>query len=99
MTTKGAQLNTVPEVDDIAAWLMTEGLPTIRANAWALFLQGLSWRWIRPVVQITINSQQAHPKPVLEEAARASTSRAFVAAANRHLQKQEAPLDVAISQT
>lgn len=88
VTTKGAQLNTIPNRDDIAAWLMTsEGLPPIRASAWALFLQGLSWRWIRPVVQITISSRQAHPRPVLEEAARTSTSRAFVAAAKKHLQK------------
>jgi len=90
VTTRGAQLNTVPDKDDIAAWLRVEHqLPVLRANAWAKFLQGLTWRWIRPVVQITVNSRQAHPKPVLEEAARASTSRSFKAAAKRHLQRQE----------
>lgn len=89
--TPGTHPNAVPDKDDIAAWLLTEHeLPVLRANAWALYLQGLTWRWIRPVVQITVNSRQAHPKAVLEEAARVSTSRSFKAAAKRHLQ-QETP--------
>lgn len=83
-------LNAVPTTGDIAAWLLAEyQLPSLRADAWARFLQGLTWRWIRTVVQITVNSHQEHPKAVLEAAARASTSRSFRAAAKRHLQEQE----------
>ncbi len=77
-----------PTREEIAGWLLGDlRQPEIRAEAWALFLVGLPWKYIRPLVQIAVDSHQPHPKAVLEQAKRASSDRAFKAAATRHLKK------------
>lgn len=91
--TKGAQPDMVPDKDEIAAWLMTaRQVPVLRANAWALFLTGLPWKYIRPISDITINSHQVHPRPVVEQALKASGDRKFKAAARAHLKRMAAPV-------
>lgn len=92
MTTTGAQLDDLPDNDDLFAWLSASyTLPVTRANAWALWLEGLPWRYIRPLVRIVVNTGQVHPKAALEEASRLSSDRAFKSAAKAHLTLRRSP--------
>lgn len=75
----------VPTQTEIADWLSGEQhRPAEQAQSWAGFLTGLPWDYIRPVVQIAVNSR-AHPSVALATAARYSKDAAFVATAQRHL--------------
>lgn len=53
--------------------------------AWSLFFEGLPWKFIKPLTQITVAAHHPHPKPVMETAAKRSTDRSFVATSRRHL--------------
>lgn len=79
-------MDDVPGREEIADWLGRErGRPAGQAAEWSRFLAGLPWRYVRPVVQIAVNSR-THPAVALATAARYSKDAAFVAAASRHLQ-------------
>lgn len=60
-------------------------LDQIRAS-WARALEGMPWRWIRPVVQIATESK-IHPIAVMSLTAKWSTDAEFIEAAQRQVAK------------
>lgn len=74
-----------PDRDTITAWLLDQHVGEMKANAWSLFFEGLPWKFIKPLTQITVNACHPHPKQVMELAAKKSTDRSFKATTRRHL--------------
>lgn len=81
---------TLPGQDEIATWLAAEhGMAQAKAHEWATFLAGLPWTYVKPVVQIAVNSHN-HPATALATAATFSSDVEFVATAQRHLEAGDA---------
>jgi hypothetical protein len=75
-----------PTKDEIYDWLMdTYGLLVKKASAWAYYLEGLPWGYIKPVVQIAINAGHEHPAIVLSASAGMSTDLVFKLVARNHI--------------
>lgn len=79
--------NDKPTRDEIAEWL-THQIPQPRIADWARSLDGLPWRYIKPIVSIAVRMGQ-HPVVVMGAAAQFSKDRVFVAAARRQVAKLE----------
>lgn len=75
-----------PTRDEIATWLADQKIPEPRRADWARALDGLPWRYIRPIVTIAVQMGQ-HPMVVMGAAAEFSTDRLFVAAARRQVRR------------
>lgn len=84
-----ALMSGVPTQPEIRQYLLSRHAPA----RWAEFLHGLPWRYVRPLVQIAVNSK-THPALALGAAIRHSTDQEFRAAGTRHLQRK-APTDAA----
>lgn len=78
MDTYGLRL--ADPVDDPAPVEVTE-----KARAWASYLEGLQWGYIKPVVQIAVNAHHKHPAIVLSAAAGRSDDILFKLTARNHI--------------
>lgn len=85
MVTTRVRKSDKPDREQITAWLLEQNVGELKAHAWSLFFHGLPWKFIRPLTQITVNAHHPHPKPVMEEAAKKSSDRSFIATSRRHL--------------
>jgi hypothetical protein len=75
----------VPTQPEVVQYLLSRHAP-IR---WAEFLNGLPWRYLRPVVTVAINSK-THPSLALSTAITHSADAEFRAVGTAHL-KRRAP--------
>lgn len=81
------KLDTIPAQDDIAAHLITvHKLTAVRAHVWSTWLQGLPWRYLRPLAQLAVNAGHEHPALAVASAAMWSEDEAFKAAVKTHLE-------------
>ena len=87
-------LDRKPKPDEITAWIRSTfpDVPELRADAWALFFEGLAWKHLRPLTQIAVNSHiESVDKlaAIVSTAADLSGNRSFRMAAKKHLARQE----------
>lgn len=90
MSKSPVQINIVtpppPSKEEIYDWLMDAyGLLQQKASAWGYYLEGLSWGYIKPVVQIAVSAHHDHPAVVLVAAAGKSDDILFKLTARNHI--------------
>jgi outer membrane protein assembly factor BamD (BamD/ComL family) len=73
-----------PTAQEIHEWLIRT-YPVENAMAWATYLEGLSWGYLKPVVQIAVNAHHKHPALVLASAAAHSEDILFKLTARNHI--------------
>lgn len=67
-------------------------MPELRADAWALFFEGMAWKHVRPLTRIAVNSHidtADKLAAIVSTAADLSGDRSFRMAAKKHLARQE----------
>lgn len=85
-----------PKRDEITTWIQATfpDVPGLRAEAFAMFFDGLAWKHLRPLMQIAVNSHiESVDKlaAIVSTAADLSGNRSFRMAAKKHLARQEPP--------
>lgn len=81
-------LDTKPAADEIAAHLhATYRMPPPRATSWSRWLEGLPWRFLKPVCQMAVHSQHQHPAIAVGFTARATEDEAAREVLTAHLNR------------
>jgi len=88
-------LDRKPKYPEITTWIRATfpDVPELRADAFALFFEGMAWKHLRPLTQIAVNSRiESVDKlaAIVSTAADLSGSRSFKMAAQRHLARRRA---------
>lgn len=80
-------MSATPTRPEVVQYLLSRHAPA----RWVDFLDGLPWRYLRPVVTIAVNSH-THPALALGAAIRYSADEEFKTVGTRHLERK-APAD------
>jgi hypothetical protein len=83
-----------PKPDEITTWIQATypDVPNGRAQAWAVFFDGMAWKHLRPLTKIAVNSHidtVDRLAAIVKTAADLSGNRSFRMAAKKHLARQE----------
>lgn len=84
-----------PKRGEITTWIQATfpDVPDLRAEAWAVFFDGMAWKHLRPLTKIAVNSHIDSVDKlaaVVSTAADLSGDRSFRMAAKRHANRQKA---------
>lgn len=87
-------LDRKPERDEIDAWIRSTypDVPELRAQAWAVFFEGMAWKHVRPLVSVAVHSHIDSVDKlaaIVSTAADLSGDRSFRMAAKKHMARQQ----------